>query len=101
MLKYADPWDHPAIHLNYLATKTDCKTIVTELEITHSIGWHNPIRTLITGEYEPGTEIADGDYNSLLSSAHTHATAIYHPVGTCKISDDKIAVIDKPKIIGR
>ena len=69
--------------------------------MTHSICTHNPKRTLITGGYEPGDEIADGDYTSLLNWAQTHATAIYHPVGTCKMGNDKIAVIDKPKIIGR
>ena len=57
--------------------------------------------TLITWEYKSGEEIANDDYDSLLNWARTHATAIYHPVGTRKMSDDKIAVIDKPKIIGR
>ena len=94
MLKSADPDDHPAIHPNYLATKTDCDTIVAGLQMTRAICRYEPVRALITEEYKPGAAIADDDYDGLLDWARSHATTIYHPVGTCKMGDDKMAVVD-------
>ena len=93
-LKSADPDDHPAIHPNYLATKTDCDTIVAGLRMTREICRCEPVRALITAEHAPGPRVGDDDYEALLDWVRNTATTIYHPTGTCKMGQDRMAVVD-------
>jgi len=94
-LKSADMADHPAIHPNYLATKTDCDTLVEGIRIARRISRQSPVRDLITAEYAPGGSIDDADYDGLLSWARNTSTTIYHPTGTCKMGTDPMAVVDE------
>ena len=91
----ASPYDYPKIHPNYLATKTDCDTIVAGIRIAREICNTAPVNQLITEEYTPGPTISDDDYNGLLDWARSHSTTIYHPTGTCKMGQDDMAVIDE------
>ena len=94
-LKSSKPEEYPAINANYLSTKTDCDTVVSALKITRSICQHEPVSLLITEEYEPGAAVNKNDYDGLLNWAREHGTTIYHPVGTCKMGSDKMAVVDE------
>ena len=93
-LKSSNSEDYPVIRPNYLSTKTDCDTIVAGLKITRSICQHEPVSSLITEEYEPGDAVEKNNYDSLLNWAREHGTTIYHPVGTCKMGNDAMAVVD-------
>jgi len=86
--------DAPEIHPNYLATKTDCDTIVEGLRITRKICRTDPVASLITEEHGPLKDIDDSDYDALLDWARSYSTTIYHPTGTCKMGSDKEAVVD-------
>jgi len=86
--------DHPAIHPNYLATKTDCDTIVKGIQIARKISNTEPLRSLITQEHAPGENLAMDDYEATLDWARNTATTIYHPTGTCKMGNDDKAVVD-------
>ena len=94
-LKSSNSEDYPVIRPNYLSTKTDCDTIVAGLKITRSICQHEPVSSLITEEYEPGDTVEKNNYDSLLNWAREHGTTIYHPVGTCKMGNDTMAVVDE------
>ena len=94
-LKSADMRDHPAIHPNYLATKTDQDTIVEGIRIARNIVRQSPVAEVITEEYAPGANIADDDYDTLLDWARDTSTTIYHPTGTCKMGNDPMAVVDE------
>ena len=85
--------DHPLIYPNYLATKTDCDTLVEGIKIARKICNTSPVKELITAEFSPGDEIGDDDA-ALLEWARNSATTIYHPTGTCKMGSDKMAVVD-------
>ena len=87
--------DYPAIHPNYLATKTDCDTIVAGIKIARAICQAEPVKSLITEEYAPGTAVAADDDAAILDWARNTATTIYHPTGTCKMGQDKMAVVDE------
>ena len=50
---------------------------------------------MITAEYEPGAAVAENDYDGLLNWARERGTTIYHPVGTCKMGADEMAVVDE------
>ncbi|MDC1135282.1 GMC family oxidoreductase N-terminal domain-containing protein [Alphaproteobacteria bacterium] len=85
--------DHPKIYPNYLATKTDCDTLVEGIRIARRIGNTSPVKEMITSEFSPGETISD-DYDGLLEWARNSSTTIYHPTGTCKMGNDKMAVVD-------
>ncbi|MCV6593514.1 MAG: FAD-dependent oxidoreductase [Silicimonas sp.] len=87
--------DFPAIHPNYLATKLDQDTLVAGIRIARQIARHEPLASVLTGEYTPGAGIDDDDHEALLNWARDTATTIYHPTGTCKMGRDPMAVVDE------
>ena len=91
-LASAHPEDHPRIFPNYLATQTDCDTLVEGIRIARKICRLAPVKELITDEFSPGEQISD-DYEQILQWARNTATTIYHPTGTCKMGKDKMAVV--------
>ncbi len=93
-LKSADMREAPLIHPNYLATKTDCDTIVAGIRITRKIATHAPLAGMITEEHAPGPGIDNDDDDAILDWARDTATTIYHPTGTCKMGTDEMAVVD-------
>ena len=93
-LRSANPVDPPEIHPNYLATDTDCRTIVEGIRIARQIVRHDPLRSHVSEEHAPGSEIADDDDEALLNWVRSTATTIYHPTGTCKMGGDELAVVD-------
>ena len=86
----------PAIHPNYLSTKTDRDTLVEGIRIARRIARTEPVASVITEEYHPGPAIDDDDYDALLDYARNTATTIYHPTGTCRMGPegDALAVLD-------
>jgi len=86
--------DHPEIHPNYLATDTDCRTIVKGIQIARKIAQTAPLKSHITEEHAPGAGIAADDEAGILDWARHTAVTIYHPTGTCKMGIDPMAVVD-------
>lgn len=93
-LKSADMRDHPLIDPNYLATDTDCRTIVKGIQIARRIARLEPLKSHVTEEHAPGAEVALDDEAATLDWARDTATTIYHPTGTCKMGTDPMAVVD-------
>jgi choline dehydrogenase len=87
--------DDPVIRPNYLSTQTDCDTIVRGIQIARSLCDYEPIKSLVTEEHAPGKNIARDDTDAILNWARDTATTIYHPTGTCKMGQDKMAVVDE------
>ncbi len=93
-LKSANMDDHPEIHPNYLATETDCRTIVRGIQVARRIAQYEPLKSHVTEEYAPGAEVALEDEDATLDWARRSAVTIYHPTGTCKMGTDNSAVVD-------
>ena len=95
-LRSPDPVRAPIIHPNYLATPTDCRTIVEAVRIARRIAEHAPLRDEILAEYRPGPQVDNSDDAALLDWVRNSATTIYHPTGTCKMGakGDSMAVLD-------
>ena len=93
-LRTSNPMDHPRIFPNYLATKTDCDTLVNGIKITRRICGYDPVRSLITDEFSPGQAINGDNDAAILEWARNTSTTIYHPSGTCKMGKDPMAVVD-------
>ncbi|MEL7166702.1 MAG: GMC family oxidoreductase N-terminal domain-containing protein [Pseudomonadota bacterium] len=93
-LKSANMDDHPDIHPNYLATDTDCRTIVKGIQIARRIAQYEPLKSHVTEEHAPGNDVAMEDEEATLDWARRTAVTIYHPTGTCKMGTDPMAVVD-------
>ena len=92
LLKTPDPFDAPAIHPNSLATEMDRQTQVAGLRFSRRIASQKPLAEVIGSEYVPGAEkVSDAE---LLEAVRTYSATIYHPVGTCKMGHDAMAVVD-------
>jgi choline dehydrogenase len=92
LLKSADPFAHPAIHPNYLATETDKTTQVAGMRFSRRIAAAQRMAEVIESEYLPGAD-AETD-EELLDAVRKTSQTIYHPVGTCKMGHDPMAVVD-------
>ena len=91
-LRSPEPRDAPEIHPNYLASRTDCDTLVAGVKIARDIAAQPPLADMIEEEYAPGAyERSDA---ALLDWARQTATTIYHPTGTCRMGADEKAVVD-------
>ena len=93
-LRSASMNDYPDIHPNYLATKTDCDTIVEGIKIARRIAEIEPLKGIVSQEHAPGDGVGKDDDDAILNWARDTATTIYHPTGTCKMGSDPMAVVD-------
>lgn len=89
-----DPASAPKIHPNYLATETDCRTMVEGLRIARKIAAQAPLAERIVREYQPGAGVASDDYDTVLDWVRNHCTTFYHPSGSCKMGPGADAVVD-------
>ena len=87
-----DPENHPAITLNYLATKEDCEVAVQGMRFTRRIMADEALARFQPMEWLPGSQITSDD--EMLDAARDIGTTIFHPVGTCAMGDNELAVVD-------
>jgi choline dehydrogenase-like flavoprotein len=91
-IKSPDPSAHPAIVLNYLATDEDRDVAVAGLRFTRRIMAAPALARFSPREWKPGPEYqSDADLRRLAGDL---GTTIYHPVGTCRMGRDELAVVD-------
>ena len=84
--------DHPAIRLNYLASETDRAVAIAGMRMTRRIMQAEPLQPFAPEEWKPGpTALSDAE---LLRAAGDLGTTIFHPVGSCKMGRDRLAVVD-------
>ena len=87
-----DVSEPPAIVANYLADERDRKTSIAALRLIRRIAEQPAFARLIVREVRPGPE-AQSDEALLEHIAKLGATS-YHPIGTCKMGTDELAVVD-------
>ena len=87
-----DPHAHPAISVNYLATPEDQRVAIDGMRFTRRIMAARALARYEPEEWKPGPAVAsDAD---LLRAAGDLGTTIFHPVGTCRMGPDPLAVVD-------
>jgi choline dehydrogenase len=91
-VKSQNPLDHPEIRLNYLATEVDRRVAVDGMRFTRRIMAAKALSAYQPEEFRPGSEIQDE--KRLEKAAGQLGTTIFHPVGTCKMGNDPMAVVD-------
>jgi choline dehydrogenase len=91
-IKSPDPLAHPAITLNYLSTDEDRRVAVDSIRFTRRIMAAKALARFQPEEFRPGTGMqSDVD---LVRCAGDLGTTIFHPVGTCRMGNDPMAVVD-------
>lgn len=90
-LKSSNPRHAPAITLNYLSTETDREVAVAGLRATRRIMEARALARFEPEEWKPGSEFNTDD--DLSRIAGDLGTTIFHPVGTCKMGHDDLAVV--------
>jgi len=88
-----DPDRFPEIKLNYLATPEDRRVAVDGMRFTRRIMAASALAKYRPEEFRPGPA-AQSDAE-LEKAAGELGTTIFHPVGTCKMGRDALAVVDE------
>ncbi len=91
-LKTPDPLAAPAIHPNYLATELDRQTLLAGLRLGRRIAAQPALRQFIASEHMPGEQVQNDA--ELLDYAKAFGATLFHPVGTCKMGRDALAVVN-------
>ena len=87
-----DPLQPPAIRPNYLSAENDLHVLLAGIKQTRKIFAAPALAAHSEGEIRPGGEIET--IEDARKVAQENGTTIYHPVGTCKMGDDPMAVVD-------
>jgi choline dehydrogenase len=91
-IRSSDANTHPEIKLNYLSSDADHEVAIAGLRFTRKIMASDALARFQPEEIKPGAAIKDdGD---LVQAAGDLGTTIFHPVGTCKMGSDPLAVVD-------
>ena len=92
-LRSADPTDKPRIITNTLGPPDDLASMLAGLRLGREIANQSPLKETIVKELKPGSEAVDDE--DLAADLRQRLMLIYHPVGTCRMSDtDENAVVD-------
>ena len=89
----ADPKAHPAIDFNFLSAPVDAELTVAAVRIAHSIMRASALEPLKVSEIAPGETLATDD--EIIDWVKATAETTFHPVGTCKMGGDRMAVVDE------
>ncbi|WP_343713748.1 GMC family oxidoreductase N-terminal domain-containing protein [Inquilinus sp.] len=92
-IKSPDPTAAPAIRPNYLAEEADRRVAVDAIRLTRRIATAPALARYEPEELRPGPALQDEA--DLARAAGDIATTIFHPVGTCKMGQDPLAVVDE------
>jgi choline dehydrogenase len=91
-IRSPDAADHPEIKLNYLSTPEDRKVAVDGMRFTRRIMASEALKKYEPEEFRPGLRVETDQ--ELEKAAGELGTTIFHPVGTCKMGSDPLAVVD-------
>ncbi|MBV9249076.1 MAG: GMC family oxidoreductase N-terminal domain-containing protein [Acetobacteraceae bacterium] len=82
----------PAIRFNFLSAQLDRDVTVAAMRMTRRIMTAPAMQGIAVDEITPGVKIESDD--ELLDWVRNNAETTYHPVGTCKMGSDPMAVVD-------
>ena len=91
-LKSADPLAAPAIQPNYLAARADLELLKRCVRESRRLYAQEAFAPARGAEEQPGESVqTDAEIEAFIRA---RAESVYHPVGTCKMGRDDMAVVD-------
>ncbi len=91
-LRSADPADAPLIQPNYLQSEADCRTTIAGIRMVRDVVAQPAFDTYRGPELAPGEAMQSDE--ELTRWLRTNAMTTFHPVGTCRMGTDPLAVVD-------
>lgn len=88
----SDPREPPLIQPNYLGEREDMQVMVEGFEMAQEILEQEALTRYRKRRWEPAKKLKKR--RAIESFIRAHAETIYHPVGTCKMGSDEMAVVD-------
>ena len=92
MAESKDPLQRPAIRPNYLTDADDLRVLRAGFDHARRIFAAPAMAAVSLGEPRPGADVMSN--SSFADFARTEGSSLYHPVGTCKMGTDPMAVVD-------
>jgi len=92
-IKSPDAAAYPEIRLNYLSAAEDRKVALAGMRETRRIMAAKALAKYRPEEFRPGPGAASDE--ALEKAAGELGTTIFHPVGTCRMGQDALAVVDE------
>lgn len=83
---------HPEIKFNFLSEPTDRECVLAVLRLVRNMVEAPDMAWLGPREFAPGPDVQTDD--ELLDYVTQTAETTYHPIGTCKMGQDPMAVVD-------
>ncbi|TXL71289.1 choline dehydrogenase [Vineibacter terrae] len=87
-----DATEKPEIQPNYLADQIDRDALLAAMRYLRKLLTTRPLADHVVHENFPGPDVNSDD--ELMAHARATGSTTYHPVGTCKIGTDPMAVVD-------
>jgi len=91
-LKSADPLEAPAIQPNYLQSRHDLETMLEGARMSKEIFEQAAFSPYRDGFIFPEESVQTREQQ--IDFIRRKAETIYHPIGTCKMGEDPLAVVD-------
>ncbi|HUC11276.1 MAG TPA: GMC family oxidoreductase N-terminal domain-containing protein [Stellaceae bacterium] len=92
MARSADPLERPAIRPNYLSASTDVGILLAGIDYARRIFAAPALSQYSAAETMPGSHAQTE--RQLDEFLHRDGTNLHHPVGTCRMGEDPMAVVD-------
>ncbi|MEH6758551.1 MAG: choline dehydrogenase [Parasphingorhabdus sp.] len=91
-IQSSDPTIAPKIDPQYLTESEDLRVMREGIRLTREIFAQSAYNDFRGSEYAPGEQVtSDVDLDEYIRN---NANTLYHPVGTCKMGSDDMAVVD-------
>ncbi len=98
-IKSNDPQKYPEIKFNFLSKSSDCETLIEGFKLIRKLMNSDEVQQFCGEELQPGYKTSSDE--EILKFIRDKAETLYHPSGTCKMGNDKLAVVDnKLKVYG-
>ena len=89
----SEPRTQPKIKFNFLSSELDRMGLLAAMRKGREWMGSEPLKDVISEEFTPGNDLQKDD--ELLEWVRNNAETTYHPVGTCKMGQDDMAVVDE------
>ena len=93
-LQSSDPQTLPVVDPDYLGDDRDVAAMTEGLRLARRIGRADALSAWRDSEVHPGEATSDGDLSGIREYLRQSLKCYFHYVGTCRIGDDHMAVID-------
>ncbi len=95
-IRSADPFQAPAIHPNYLATRRDIDEMLAGVRFLRKLAAAPALSRVIVEELKPGPAVQSEE--ALIDDIRSRAGTVFHPVSTCRMGPDGRDTVVDPRL---